>query len=867
MVIAIDGPAGSGKSTIARLLAGGLGYTYINSGNLYRALTLGCLRAGIDPRDPETALEYARGASLEYRGGEVYLEGENVEALLHSDEIDTHVAPLSAIVPIRHVVNDTIRRIARGLDAVAEGRDMTTVVFPRAEYRFYLDASVEERAKRRFNQGVSGLSLEEIRETIRARDEIDKNKEEGSLKIAPGVVYLDTSDLTITGVYDKLIRKIQIEGSTMGQMEVESDTSSMDEPEGLKSAPSSDNIQTQLQEEYLKSLEQLEEGQLVEGYVIQVTPDQVFIDVGYKSEGKIPIAEFTEIPQVGDTVSVILVAKENKHGEVIVSKQKADVKIFWKNLRQAFQDHTVVEGTIEKLVKGGFDVNLGAGVHAFLPISQSDAQKVDKPERFLEMKTQFYVERLYSDGKVNIVVNRRKWLEEEIEQKRADFFENTPLGAEITGTVKSFTSFGAFIDLGGFDGLLHINDMSWGHVTRPKDFVKKGQEIRLKVIRIDPVEKRINLSLKHFTDDPWVHFEDKYHVNDIVKGKVTKLTEFGAFIELEEGIEGLAHISEFSWIKKITKPQELLSIGDETECMILGYDLQAGRVSLGLKQVTANPWSDIEEKYPPGTRLTRKVAKITNAGAFINLEEGIDGFLHGDDISWTKKVKHPGSELAVGQDVEVMVIGLDGENRSIRLGIKQLSEDPWQSFAETYRPGSQVEGEVSSVTDFGLFMRVPGGIEGLIHKTNLPENREEDPDDALKRFHVGDKIKAVVLELQPDKQKVAFSIRDYQKKVQRDEISRYMAAEESDGSTFTLGDFLKSKGAPEKSDPGSPAAPAAPEKPPAETAVPEKIPAETAKTPESGKPEEVSGDSSSGNPEEISSGNSEEISEGTSEAT
>jgi small subunit ribosomal protein S1 len=574
----------------------------------------------------------------------------------------------------------------------------------------------------------------------------------------------------------------------------------MDETEGVQTVNTAENIQTQLQEEYLKSLEQLEEGQLIDGYVIQVTPDQVFVDVGYKSEGKIPLSEFTEIPKVGDIVSVILVTKENKYGEVIVSKQKADVKLFWKDLRQAFQEHTVMEGTIEKLVKGGFDVNLGAGVHGFLPISQSDAQKVDKPEKLLGMRAQFYVERLYSEGKVNIVVNRRKRLEEAIEQKRADFFINTEIGAEVAGVVKSFTSFGAFVDLGGFDGLLHINDMSWGHVTRPKDFVKKGQEIRLKVIKLDPQEKRINLSLKHFSDDPWVHFEDKYHVNDIVKGTVTKLTEFGAFIELEEGIEGLAHISEFSWIKKIQKPSEVLAIGDEVECMILGYDLQAGRVSLGLKQVTANPWSSVGDKYSVGTRLRRKVAKITNAGAFIELEEGIDGFLHGDDISWTKKVKHPGSEISVGQEIEVMVIGIDPDDHNIRLGIKQLTEDPWQSFAETYKPGSPVEGEVASITDFGLFMRVPGGIEGLIHKSNLPENREESPEDALKRFHVGDKIKAVVLELQSDKQKAAFSIRDYQKKVQRDEISRYMAAEESDGSTFTLGDFLKSKSGPE-SDP------------------------------------------------------------------
>ncbi|MDR0451572.1 MAG: 30S ribosomal protein S1 [Treponema sp.] len=802
MVIAIDGPAGSGKSTIAKLLAEKLGeagrpFTYINSGNLYRAITLGCVRRGIPVTDTGKVLECAGKAAIEYRGDAVYLDGENVTSLLHSDEIDREVSPLSSIVPVRRLVNDLVRRIARDTDAVVEGRDMTTVVFPDAECLFYLDASPGARARRRRDQGVSQLALEDIQKAIEERDELDRNKAEGSLKIADRAVYLDTSDLTISQVYERLIDTIKLKGQNMGQKEEAPnqkavDLGSAEETDGLKNSDS-ENIQTQLQEEYLKTMEQLEEGQMIDGTVIQVTPDQVFIDVGYKSEGKIPIDEFAEIPQLGETVSVILVAKENKYGEVIVSKQKADVKLFWKNLRQAFQDHTVVEGTVEKLVKGGFDVNLGADVHAFLPISQSDSQKVDKPEKFLGFKTQFYVERLYSDGKVNIVVNRRKWLEEEIEQKRKHFFDTIEIGAEVTGAVKSFTSFGAFIDLGGFDGLLHINDMSWGHVNRPKDFVRKGQEITLKVIRIDPAEKRINLSLKHFTDDPWVHFADKYHVNDVVKGKVTKLTDFGAFIELEEGIEGLAHISEFSWVKKIQKPSEVLAIGDEVECMILGYDLQIGRVSLGLKQVTANPWSNISEKYPAGTRLRRKVVKITGSGAFIELEEGIDGFLHAEDMSWTKKIKHPGSEFEAGQEIEIMVIGLDPENRSIKLGIKQLEEDPWKSFAETYKPGSLVEGEVSNITDFGLFVKVPGGIEGLIHKSNLPENRDENPDDALKKYKLGDKIKAVVLELQLDKQKVAFSIKDYQKKVQRDEISRYMAAEEADGSTFTLGDFLESK--------------------------------------------------------------------------
>lgn len=557
---------------------------------------------------------------------------------------------------------------------------------------------------------------------------------------------------------------------------------------------SKENIQTQLQEEYFKSFESLEEGQCIDGTVIQVTPDQVFIDVGYKSEGKIPTAEFSELPKVGDVVSVVLIQKENKHGEVIVSKQKADLKQLMKNLRQALQDKTSVDGTISKVVKGGYDVDLGSDIHAFLPISQSDSQKVEKAEKLIGLKGKFYVERLYSEGKTNIVVNRRKYLEESMEKNRTEFFDKIQIGDIVKGTVKSFTSFGAFIDLGGFDGLLHINDMSWGHVTRPKDFVKKGQEIELKVIRLDAAEKRINLSLKHFSEDPWLHFEDKYHVNDIVKGKVTKLTDFGAFIELEEGIEGLAHISEFSWTKKISKPGDVVKIGDELECMVLGYDIQAGRVSLGLKQVTENPWDSITEKYPVGTKLTRKVVKITNAGAFVELEEGIDAFLHADDLSWTKKVKHPGSELEVGKEIECVVTEADAENHRIRVGVKQLTEDPWKAFIDQYPAGSTLEGEVVSITDFGVFVRAPGGIEGLVNKANLSENREETFEDAVKKYNVGDKINVFVVDVKPEKQQVAFSVREYTRKQQRDEISQYMSStDNAEDDGYTLADMLNTK--------------------------------------------------------------------------
>ncbi len=560
-----------------------------------------------------------------------------------------------------------------------------------------------------------------------------------------------------------------------------------------KEAESKTDIQSSLQEEYLKSLEDLEEGQLIEGVVVEATPENVFVDVGYKSEGKIPSEEFENTPEIGESVSVVLIKKEGKGGQVVVSKNKADVRNFWKELRNAFENEEPVKGTFDRHIKGGFEVDLGYGVRGFCPFSKSDVVRVENPEEYIGKEEWFLLDRLYSNNKLKIVLSRRGHLEKEIDRKKTDFFANTQIGDEVTGTVKSFTSFGAFIDLGGFDGLLHINDMSWGHVTRPKDFVKKGQEIKLKVINLDPEEQKINLSLKHFTSDPWLDFEEKYQVDDIVKGHVTKLTDFGAFVELEEGVEGLVHISELSWVKRINHPRELLSVGDEVDVKILSYDVQQGRVSLGMKQVMDNPWDTITERYPVGTRLKRKVVKITNAGAFVELEEGIDGFLHADDLSWTKKIKNPSSVLSEGEEIDCVVTNVDSENHRIRLGIKQLSEDPWRSLMDSYPRGSSIEGEITSVTDFGVFVRVPGDIEGLIHKFNLGGPDEDvSEEELLNRYKPGDKVTAMVTDIKPGSQRLSLSIKEFRKKQQKKEISKYIHDDEEE-TTATFADLLKEK--------------------------------------------------------------------------
>jgi len=334
--------------------------------------------------------------------------------------------------------------------------------------------------------------------------------------------------------------------------------------------------------------------------------------------------------------------------------------------------------------------------------------------------------------------------------------------------------------------------MSWGHVTRPKDFVKLGESIQLKVIRLEPQEGRINLSLKHFTEDPWNHFEEKYHIGDIVKGKVTKLADFGAFIEIEEGIEGLAHISELSWVRKVKHPRDVLKVGDVVETKILNYDIQQGKLSLGLKQVLPNPWDDIDQRYPVGMRMTRKVLRASPYALFFEIEEGIDGVMHVDDMSWTKKIRNASSFAKVDDEIEVMVIGIDKERGKVQLGVKQLSEDPWESIARAYPRGSIINGEITNITDFGFFVKVQGGIEGLVHKLNIVDDRVEPVEAAMAKYKVGDMVQAVVTECSPSKQKLSLSLKDYVKKVQREEMDKYIH-DESKQDTVSLGDMLKDK--------------------------------------------------------------------------
>ncbi|HTH13451.1 MAG TPA: (d)CMP kinase, partial [Spirochaetia bacterium] len=594
MVIAIDGPAGVGKSTLARHLAERWKLHYLNTGRYYRTVTLLALERGLleaegeavslagEPKKAELLVFLAKSIVWGFDETAVIADGRRLSQELHSVQVDRWVAQVSELPEVRHALNTWFRSLARQRGIVCEGRDVTSAVFPNAEIRLFLDASPEVRARRRFDERAEGQSYEQILGAIQARDHIDRTKPVGALVLTPGCVLVDSSRLTIQDVCEKV-------DSIVYQHRQQSRSP-------VPAMAETDNNQTLLQEEYLKNLENLQEGSLVEGTVISVTSDSVSVGIGYKSDGILPLSEFSVAPKVGDRIKVVLVRKESSKGNIEISKEKADALSFREELKNAFENKLPLNGKFTKVVKGGYEVDLGHGYTAFVPLSKADASRVEVPEELLGKSGQFLVEKLVWEKKANIVLNRRDLLVQETDKKRDAFFASHKEGDVVEGEVKTFTSFGAFVDLGGFDGLLHVNDMSWGHVARPKDFVNKGDKIKVKVVKLDGTEKKINLSLKALGENPWSLFEKKYKVGDVVTGKVTKLADFGAFIEIEEGIEGLVHISEMSWVKRISHPKELLKPGDVVQTKILAYDLGQTRISLGLKQAGANPWEEVAEK-------------------------------------------------------------------------------------------------------------------------------------------------------------------------------------------------------------------------------------------------------------------------------
>ena len=529
----------------------------------------------------------------------------------------------------------------------------------------------------------------------------------------------------------------------------------------------------EMMELYEETLETIKQGEIVMGTVRSIHDGIVVVDIGFKSEGAIPLSEFGDPPAIedGDEIEVFLESIEDQEGQVVLSKTKADFMRVWDRIKDAYDSDQIVEGRLMRRIKGGIVVDL-FGVDAFLPGSQIDIKQVKNFDQFLGNVYPFRIIKLNKNRR-NIVISRRVVLEEERARLRKQILATLEVGQVRQGSVKNITDFGAFIDLGGLDGLLHITDIAWGRVGHPSEVLSIGEEVEVKVLNYDEKRERISLGMKQLQDHPWKDVEEKYPVDSKVIGKVVSITDYGAFVELEQGVEGLVHISEMSWTQHIRHPSKLVSISDEVEVMVLRVDQEGQKISLGLKQVQPDPWEDLDQKYPSGTPLRGIVRNLTNFGAFVEIEEGIDGLVHISDMSWTKRIRHPSEVIKKGQELDIVVLNIDKERRRISLGHKQTIENPWAKLAVTYAVGNAVEGTISRILERGVVVDLEGHVEGFVPVSQLGIDDLQRPDEY---FEEDDEMPLKVVEFDEDQKKIVLSVRERLRDADQDEIDAFHAA-------------------------------------------------------------------------------------------
>lgn len=505
------------------------------------------------------------------------------------------------------------------------------------------------------------------------------------------------------------------------------------------------------------SLSMLTAGQILKGRIVEISKDYVVVDVGLKSEGLVPVGEFTEPEELvlGNEVEVYLDQAEGEDGQIVLSKEKARKFRQWEYIVNHCKEGSIVKGKVIRKVKGGLMVDIG--MEAFLPGSQIDNKRIKNLDDFIGRTYDFKILKINIERK-NIVVSRRELLEEERVSKKAELLEHIQEGALRKGIVKNITDFGVFLDLDGIDGLLHITDMTWKRIKHPSEMIHLGQELEVMILHIDRDKGRVALGLKQKEENPWEEIERRYPTGTLVKGKIVNLVSYGAFIEVEPGIEGLIHVSEMSWTKNVTDPSEVVRVGDEVEAIVLSVQKDEGKISLGIKQTERNPWEDVEKKYPVGSSVVAEIRNLTNYGAFVELEPGVDGLIHISDLSWIKKVSHPSELLKKGDKVEAVILSVDKESKKITLGVKQLSTNPWETIERSLPIGSLVHGTVTKTTAFGAFVELDNGIEALIHVTELSDQPFGKVEDVIQK---GDPVTAKVIKLDPEHKKIALSIKEY----------------------------------------------------------------------------------------------------------
>lgn len=562
---------------------------------------------------------------------------------------------------------------------------------------------------------------------------------------------------------------------------------------GFKGGESDSSFASEFEALLRERVDNKRTGTIVPGVVTHVGKEVVSVDIGFKSEGVVPTEQFPHVDgkiqvKVGDPVDVFIIALENEMGQVLLSKEKADQKRVWEQIENTFKSDGRIKGRVVQKVKGGLHVDVG--IPAFLPGSQIDIRPHRNLDKFIGQEYEFKVLKITRD-KGNIVLSRRSVLLGERDELRAATLKVLQEGVVMEGVVKNVTDYGAFIDLGGIDGLLHITDISWGRINHPSEKLSVGQTVPVVVLKYDQEKERVSLGMKQLTPDPWITAHERFPIGGRVKGRVKSVTDYGAFVELEEGVEGLIHVSEMSWTKKVRHPSKIVTEGEQVEAVILGIDTEQQRISLGLKQLLPNPWEDLQRIHPIGSRVQGKVRSITEFGIFVGIEEGIDGLVHISDFSWTKRIKDPKEIQELfkkGDDVEAVILDIDVANERLSLGIKQLSQDPWDTIAQRHPVGTKINGTVTAITEFGVFVEVENGVEGLIHNSQLGVEKGVEVAQA---FPVGSQVEAEVTNVDTQERRISLSARSIKERARKDSSydAQYMGDEE--GTRVTFGDLIR----------------------------------------------------------------------------
>lgn len=785
-IITIDGPSGAGKSTVAKLIADKLGFKYLDTGAMYRAVTLYMIENQVDIKNEEEVINALNKLNIGFDSNyRIYLDSQDITEDIRKEKVVKFVSEVSAISSVRQKMVDLQRDIAKEGNYILDGRDAGSVVFPNADYKFYLEASLEERAKRRYKEELSkevDISFEEVRESIKKRDKYDSNRKDSPLVVPENAIIIDTTNMTVNEVAEE-ITDIFFNKKTISIFDINSDN--LRNREGIMEDNNLSNEQER--NEFLKAVEEFGEGDnnnsykvgnIVKGKIEKFDDSDVFINLNYKVEGKINRSEFEREPYIGEELEALIDSVDNDNGYFILSKAKLDKRRAQFVIEDAIKNNKSVKGIVKEVIKGGFNISI-MGYQAFCPFSQIEINKGIKDEEHIGKEYDFKI--IKRKGK-DIVVSRRAYQEEKQNSNIETFLNNLKEGDIINGKVKNIERYGAFIGITeGLDGFLYRENMSWAKIINPKDIIMRGEERAFKVLSIDREKHRVDLGLKQLENDSWVQFIEEYHVGDIIKGEVTNIKKFGAFVKVYDDVEGLIHISDLSWNSHVNSPSDFVKKGAYLECKILAIDVPERKLTLGLKQAQENPWDTVSRDFPVKSIVKCKPKRILKNFAVFELPNGLEGICDIGDFDWINSIVNIKDYIKENEDIDMVILSIDRDKQRIRLSHKHLKESPWRVFEKEHPVGSVVDGIVKAIVESGAVVSLENNLEGFMHISQIDLPKGANMEEALK---VGETYPFVVREVNQGKHRISLSRKDYMEAQTKKETQNYISKEEPTSLTY-----------------------------------------------------------------------------------